>query len=213
MDLYEAVDYTPSRLPPGANSVTVRQFMAHHEGMSLLSLAYVLLGQPMQRRFLADPMLRAADLLLQERVPKATAPVFPHASEASVTRLASAEEAGGMRVFTDPEQRCRGSSFAFQRALPCGGDQRRWRLQPLARSGGHTLARGCHLRQLWKLLLRARCGQRYGVVQRLAADQEPAQTMKRSLRNHGQNSAARTSRSKPTHRSASRRKTTSNSVA
>ena len=47
-------------------------------------------------------MLRAADLLLQERVPKATAPVFPHASEASATRLASAEETGSMRVFTDP---------------------------------------------------------------------------------------------------------------
>ncbi len=99
---YEAVDYTPTRLPPGAESVTVRQFMAHHEGMSLLSLAYVLLDQPMQRRFLADPMLRAAELLLQERVPKATVPVYPHASEASATRLVSAEEIGSMRVFTDP---------------------------------------------------------------------------------------------------------------
>jgi cellobiose phosphorylase len=99
---YEAVDYTPSRLPPGAASVCVRQYMAHHEGMSLLSLAYVLLDQPMQRRFLADPMLRATELLLQERVPKATAPVFPHASEANATRLVSAEESGSMRVFTDP---------------------------------------------------------------------------------------------------------------
>jgi len=99
---YEAVDYTPSRLPPGAESVTVRQFMAHHQGMSLLSLAYVLLNKPMQRRFLADPMLRAADLLLQERVPKASAPVFPHASEASATRLTSAEESSSLRVFTDP---------------------------------------------------------------------------------------------------------------
>lgn len=99
---YEAVDYTPSRLPPNATSVTVRQFMAHHQGMTLLSLAYLLLDQPMQQRFLADPMLRAADQLLQERVPKATAPVFPHASETTVTRIASGEEAGTMRVFTDP---------------------------------------------------------------------------------------------------------------
>ena len=35
---YEAIDYTPSRLPPGVDSISVRQFMAHHEGMSLLSL-------------------------------------------------------------------------------------------------------------------------------------------------------------------------------
>src|SRR5204863_333067 len=79
--LYEAIDYTPSRVPRGATSVTVRQFMAHHEGMSLLALAYLLLDQPMQRRFEADPMLRAADLLLQERVPRASAPIFPHVAE------------------------------------------------------------------------------------------------------------------------------------
>tara|TARA_R110002111_G_scaffold144910_2_gene211249 strand:- start:84352 stop:93141 length:8790 start_codon:yes stop_codon:yes gene_type:complete len=98
---YEAIDYTPSRLPPGMESATVRQFMSHHEGMSLLSLAYVLLDKPMQRRFLADPMLRAADLLLQERVPRATAPVLPHESEARATRLASPEETGSMRVITN----------------------------------------------------------------------------------------------------------------
>jgi hypothetical protein len=70
--------------------------------MALLSLAYVLLNRPMQRRFDADPMLRATDLLLQERVPRASTPVFPHAAEAGARRLASAEEQGTMRVFTDP---------------------------------------------------------------------------------------------------------------
>jgi cyclic beta-1,2-glucan synthetase len=100
--MYEAVDYTPSRLPSGAASVSVRQFMAHHEGMSLLALAYVLLDQPMQRRFEADPMMRAAELLLQERVPKASVTIFPHVAEAIETRTASAEEEGAMRVFTDP---------------------------------------------------------------------------------------------------------------
>ncbi len=99
---YEAIDYTPSRLPPGAKSITVRQFMAHHAGMSLLSFAYVLLDKPMQRRFKADPEFHAAELLLHERIPKTTVPVFPHAAEASTTRSASAEEAGTMRVFTDP---------------------------------------------------------------------------------------------------------------
>ena len=36
---YEAIDYTPSRLPRGQTSAMVRSFMAHHQGMSLLSLA------------------------------------------------------------------------------------------------------------------------------------------------------------------------------
>ncbi len=100
--LFEAVDYTPSRLPPGTNSITVRQVMAHHAGMSLLALAYTLLNKPMQRRFAADPAFRAVDLLLHERVPRASVPVFPHAIEASAVRIVSAEEAGMMRVFTNP---------------------------------------------------------------------------------------------------------------
>ncbi|HEX7439582.1 MAG TPA: cyclic beta 1-2 glucan synthetase, partial [Caldimonas sp.] len=47
--------------------------MAHHEGMSLLALAYLLLDRPMQRRFETDARLQATLLLLQERVPKAVA--------------------------------------------------------------------------------------------------------------------------------------------
>jgi hypothetical protein len=56
---YEAIDYTPSRLPRGLSSIVVRSFMAHHSGMSLLALAHVLLGAPMQKRFGSDPLFRA----------------------------------------------------------------------------------------------------------------------------------------------------------
>ena len=109
--LYEAIDYTVSRLPSPAASrsgdraaagVNVVQFMAHHQGMSLLALAYVLLDKPMQRRFDANPMLRAAAPLLQERVPKAYVTIFPHVAEASATEEASAEAEGTMRVYTNP---------------------------------------------------------------------------------------------------------------
>ncbi|MCE9604344.1 MAG: cyclic beta 1-2 glucan synthetase [Planctomycetia bacterium] len=100
--LYEAIDYTPSRLPRGASRVAVRQFMAHHQGMSLLAIDYVLADRPMQRRFKADPMLLATDLLLQERVPKAAAAIFPHAAEADATRIETVAEPGAMRIYTDP---------------------------------------------------------------------------------------------------------------
>ena len=99
---YEAIDYTTARLPPNVDSVTVRQFMGHHAGMSLLSLAYVLLDKPMQKRFQADPTFRAAELLLHERIPKDSVPAYPHAMEAEVKHSESAEEAGMMRVFSDP---------------------------------------------------------------------------------------------------------------
>ncbi|MDD4963628.1 MAG: glucoamylase family protein [Gallionella sp.] len=73
---YEAVDYTPARLPPDETSVTIQSFMAHHQGISLLALVNLLHQNPMQRRFMACPMLKAADLLLQERVPKAIASIL-----------------------------------------------------------------------------------------------------------------------------------------
>jgi cyclic beta-1,2-glucan synthetase len=69
---YEAVDYTKSRLPRGQNSVTIKSFMAHHQGMSLLSIAYLILDRPMQERFRSDSLFEATMLLLQERIPKAT---------------------------------------------------------------------------------------------------------------------------------------------
>ncbi|HEY1100171.1 MAG TPA: cyclic beta 1-2 glucan synthetase, partial [Myxococcota bacterium] len=97
---YEAIDYTPARLPPGKTSVTVRSFMAHHQGMSLLSLAYALLDRPMQRRFLADPEMRATELLLQERVPK-TLPIHPHPAEVS-SRAGSTVVAAGARHHGTP---------------------------------------------------------------------------------------------------------------
>ena len=72
--LYEAIVYTPSRLARGQSHAIVQSFMAHHQGMSLLSLVSVLAGEPMQRRFAADPLFQAAMLLLQERVPRVSAP-------------------------------------------------------------------------------------------------------------------------------------------
>jgi len=69
---YEAIDYTPSRLPAGARSEVVRSYMSHHQGMSLVAATNVVLGDVMPRRFHAEPMIRAAELLLQERVPRDT---------------------------------------------------------------------------------------------------------------------------------------------
>src|SRR5205814_2082662 len=52
---YEAIDYVPARVPRGQSRALVQSFMAHHEGMTLLSLAYQLLGRPMQKRWDALP--------------------------------------------------------------------------------------------------------------------------------------------------------------
>ena len=97
---YEAIDYTPSRLPRGQASAVVRSFMAHHQGMSFLSLAYVLLDRPMQKRFESEPMFQATMLLLQERIPKATA-FYAHTAEFSGHAESPGAEAP-LRVFGSP---------------------------------------------------------------------------------------------------------------
>ncbi len=70
---YEAIDYTPSRQRRGESQTLVRSYMAHHQGMSLVALAYLLLNRPMQKRFESDPLFQATLLLLQERIPRVSA--------------------------------------------------------------------------------------------------------------------------------------------
>ncbi|WEN15442.1 glucoamylase family protein [Rhodanobacter sp. AS-Z3] len=101
--LYEAIDYTPARLPLGQDAAIVRQFMAHHQGMSLLALGYTLLDRPMQRRFESHPQFRASSLLLQERVPR-TAAEYLHASGFPERDGGSHAAETRLRVFTDPDR-------------------------------------------------------------------------------------------------------------
>lgn len=67
---YEAVDFTPARLPEGRDHAVVRCFMAHHQGMTVVSILNVVTGGLMRERFHAEPMVRATELLLQERAPR-----------------------------------------------------------------------------------------------------------------------------------------------
>jgi cellobiose phosphorylase len=99
---YEAVDYTPSRLPRGQSNAIVRSFMAHHAGMSLLALAYHILDRPMQKRFESDPLFRATALLLQERVPKATA-FRMHSGELAEVRTNSGDAESPVRMYSNPD--------------------------------------------------------------------------------------------------------------
>nr|WP_096361918.1 glucoamylase family protein [Sulfuricaulis limicola] len=99
---YEAIDYTPSRQRRGEPSTVVRSFMTHHQGMSLLSLAYLLLDRPMQKRFVSDPLLQATLLLLQERIPRDTA-FFPHTAQLSDIRPTSGAPETPIRVFASPD--------------------------------------------------------------------------------------------------------------
>src|SRR4030042_261905 len=94
--------YTPSSLPRGQSSAVLRSFMAHHQGMSFLSLAYLLLDRPMQKRFESDPLFQATMLLLQERIPKATTFYVP-ADEITGSQPTSSVPETPVRVFNSPD--------------------------------------------------------------------------------------------------------------
>jgi cellobiose phosphorylase len=98
---YEAIDYTPSRIPRGQSNGLVRSFMAHHQGMSFLSLNHLLLGRPMQKRFESDPSFQATSLLLQERVPKAQA-FYSQTAESANLHIASNSPETPVRIFDNP---------------------------------------------------------------------------------------------------------------
>ena len=81
---YDAIDFTPSRVPEGSRFVIVKNFMAHHQGMTITALGNVLLGDRMTARFHADPRVQAAELLLQERTPRDAAVARPRSDEVAV---------------------------------------------------------------------------------------------------------------------------------
>jgi cyclic beta-1,2-glucan synthetase len=74
---YEALDYTPDRLPPNQRMVLIRAFMTHHQGMSMVALDNLIHDYVMQNRFHSDALVQANELLLQERVPRGARVVHP----------------------------------------------------------------------------------------------------------------------------------------
>jgi cellobiose phosphorylase len=103
---YEAIDYTPrksevagvERGPDGF--VIVRQYLAHHQGMSLVALANVLTDQAMVKRFHADARVQATELVLQERVPRGV--VIQEPRQVEETRVAPPSLPMSSRRFRSP---------------------------------------------------------------------------------------------------------------
>lgn len=72
---YDAVDFAPNRLRDGQGHAVVRNVMAHHHGMSIMAIANTVMDGIHRERFHADPVVRASELLLQEKSPRDITPV------------------------------------------------------------------------------------------------------------------------------------------
>lgn len=71
---YESIDFTPRSeprvhsAPDGRSGAIVRTYLAHHQGMTMISLANAVFDSIMVRRFHADPRIQGTELLLQEKM-------------------------------------------------------------------------------------------------------------------------------------------------
>jgi cyclic beta-1,2-glucan synthetase len=97
---YEALDYTPARVPEGASVAIVRTFMAHHQGMTIVAIADTLLDGVMRTRFHAEPMVQATELLLQEGTPRDVAVARPWAVEEKSDARVRESGSQGSRLLT-----------------------------------------------------------------------------------------------------------------
>ncbi len=70
MGFLEALDFSPARQTSDAGFVVVETFMAHHQGMSVVALANVLMEGVAQGWGMAHPAIEAVASLLHERTPR-----------------------------------------------------------------------------------------------------------------------------------------------
>jgi cyclic beta-1,2-glucan synthetase len=83
---YEAIDFTPSRLALGEKHAIVRSYMAHHQGMIMLSLINYLHDDVMVSRFHSDPRVQSVELLLQEKLPTDVPVELAHPEDSQAVR-------------------------------------------------------------------------------------------------------------------------------
>jgi cyclic beta-1,2-glucan synthetase len=90
---YESADFTPSRLSAGKEFEIERCWLAHHQGMSLMSVANILCDGSSQRRFHAEPMVAATERLLHEKAPRTSQFEASAAEEAALEGTDATETA------------------------------------------------------------------------------------------------------------------------
>ncbi|MEO8090391.1 MAG: glucoamylase family protein, partial [Gemmatimonadales bacterium] len=97
----DAVDYT--RPDTDGDRHIVGAYMAHHLGMGMVALTNVLTSQVWQRRFHTDAVVRSAELLLHERIPRRLVPQKPQAAELDQAMPDADNERPSVRQLETPD--------------------------------------------------------------------------------------------------------------
>ena len=97
----DAIDYT--RPDPDQRFAVIHTYMAHHIGMGLAALTNVLRAGVWQRRFHTDPLVRSAELLLHERIPRRLAVREPQRARPDEAMPEAELEQPAVRRVDDPD--------------------------------------------------------------------------------------------------------------
>ncbi|WP_432558805.1 GH36-type glycosyl hydrolase domain-containing protein [Granulicoccus sp. GXG6511] len=129
---YEAIDFTAERLPRDAEHVIVQNYMAHHQGMTVVAIHNVVLDGLMRDRFHAEPMIAASEMLLQERQPRDVPVTHARREELRATHAVRAVEAAEERTLSgsaalNPAVHLMSNGGLSLLLTPAGGSQLRWR--------------------------------------------------------------------------------------
>ena len=67
---FESIDYTPNRQNLNSRYEVVKTYMAHHQGLILLSINNLFNDFILQKRFMENPEMQSVKILLEERMPE-----------------------------------------------------------------------------------------------------------------------------------------------
>ena len=168
---YDAIDYSPARVPPGRKALPVRCYMAHHQAMGISAIANVLLDRIIVRRFHSHPIIRASEMLLQESVPTVAPVLLPHTDETAEVRAAAPAQAMVSRRLTGyetlvPRTHLLSNGVYSVMVTNTGGGYsqsggiavNRWRGDGLKDCGGQFLfIRNCRTGQVWSATFQPTC--------------------------------------------------------
>ncbi len=160
---YEAVDYTPNRLPRGKKRIIVKSYMAHHQGMGFIALNNFLNDNIIQKRLHREPIIKSAEILLQEKIPLKVIITKEYKETVRPLEIIDREEVKVIRIFGEPDMplpHCHVlSNGRYSLMLTNGGDGysktdklqvTRWREDPVRGNYGvFVFLRNLNTKQVW----------------------------------------------------------------
>ncbi len=160
--MYEALDFTHSRLNEGQECAIVKCYMVHHQGMSMLAFDNFLKDNIMQTRFHAKPEIKAIDSLIQEKFPAYVMiskehrekPMFTYRKQANidetvVRRFSKLEPFPSLHILTNGSYNVmltdKGSGFARCNSMSVY----RWSNDYMTSSGAFIYVRNVNSNDFW----------------------------------------------------------------